>query len=555
MHKLVRIFSVPLAALTLAGCEDALVAENQNNPDVDRVFELPATIEQTLGSGYQQCRNSVIGGAPNVSGNIYPQMATMSQESYSQLNNFSMGPTGGLPRGPIQNTRGSSFGIFGEFSSLSRQARTLANAVTALDNLKKNNGSIGTAAQDLRARAFGFFTVACNLGWLAAIYDSAGIVRPGMPSDEIPSLSGYKDVMAAAIQLLDTAVAIGSNTASGGQGGFPTPAAWLSGTTLTRENFVRFVRSYRARFRAAVARTPAERAAVDWNAVIADAENGLTADIVVNVGGNTGWNIGFQGATMHIDAAWHQISPMYYGMADVSGGYDAYLATPLAQRTYFLIITPDQRFPQGATRAAQQAASPEPGNYLGRPYLKNRSTQDTPGDGWGTSFYNHHRYKYIRNNSNTGAYPEFLTNELDLLAAEGYIRNNQFAQAAAKIDKSRVARGGLPALSGVITSATQLVPPSTAGGRDCVPRVPMGPNFTSSECGTIFEAMKWEKRMELAYNFMGSWYFDSRGWGDLIFNTAIQYPVPFQEMDARQAPFYNLGGGGSSSAPRGTYGF
>ncbi|MGQ0639771.1 MAG: hypothetical protein ACT4P6_03225 [Gemmatimonadaceae bacterium] len=549
MHRFVRFVSLAAAAAALGACDNALEVENKNNPDVDKVFELPATIEQTLGSGYQQCRNSLIGGAPTVTGNIFMQLATMSGESYSQLNNFFMGPVGGIPRGPIQNTRGANFGIFGEFSSLSRQARTLANALTALATLKANNGSLGTPAQDLRANAWGFFVVGCNLGWLAAIYDSAGIVRPGMPSDEIPPLSGYKDVMVAALQMFDSALAYANNPAAAT--GFPTLAPWLSGATLSPENFVRFVRSYKARFRAAVARTPAERAAVDWNAVIADAEAGLKSDIVVNVGAATGWNVGFQGSQMHVDAAWHQISPMYYGMADVSGGYDTYLATPLLQRTYFLIVTPDQRFPQGATRAVQQAASPEPANYQSRPYLKNRTTQDTPGDPWGTSFYSHHRYKYIRNNSITGPYPDFLAVELNLLAAEGYIRNNNFAAATAKIDLSRVARGGLPALSGVVTSSTQPVP----GGSNCVPRVPAAPSFTSTTCGTIFEAMKWEKRMELAYNFMGAWYFDSRGWGDLIFNTAVHYPVPYQEMDARTLPFYNLGGGGTASAPRGTYGF
>jgi hypothetical protein len=541
---------VAAASVALGACDNALEVDNKNNPDVDKVFELPATIEQTLGSGYQQCRNTVT-GAGNPAGNLFQQLGTMSGESYSQLNNFSMGPVGTIPRGPIQNTRGANFGIFTEFSQLSRQARTLSNALTALATLKENNGSLGTPAQDLRAQAWGFFTVGCNLAWLGALYDSAGIVRPGMPSDEIPPLSGYKDVMAAALQMFDSALAYANNSASGGSGGFPTLAPWLSGTSLSRENFIRFVRSYKARFRAAVARTPAERAAVDWNAVIADAENGLTEDLIVNVGGSTGWNVGFQGSQMHVDAAWHQISPMYFGMADVSGGYDTYLATPLLQRTYFLIVTPDQRFPQGTTRAAQQAASPEPGAYLDRPYLKNRTAQDTPGDPWGTSFYSHHRYKYIRNNSIRGPYPDFLTEELNLLAAEGYIRTNQFAQAAAKIDLSRVSRGGLPALSGVITSADQAVP----GGSSCVPRVPAPPNFTSTTCGNILEAMKWEKRMELAYNFMGAWYFDSRGWGDLISNTALHYPVPYQEMDARQLPFYNLGGGGTSSAPRGTYGF
>ena len=42
--------------------------------------------------------------------------------------------------------------------------------------------------------------------------------------------------------------------------------------------------------------------------------------------------------------------------------------------------------------------------------------------------------------------------ENDLLAAEGYIRTGKIAEAAAKIDLSRVANGGLPALTGVVTT-------------------------------------------------------------------------------------------------------
>src|SRR6185503_7779675 len=111
---------------------------------------------------------------------------------------------------------------------------------------------------------------------------------------------------------------------------------------------------------------------------------------------SSGWNIGFEGNQMHVDAAWHQMSPMYWGMADVSGGYDNWLSRPMTEKPYFLIVSPDLRWPQGTTRAAQQTASSVPGNYLSRPYIANRTLQDTPGDPWGTSFYNHQRFKYIQ---------------------------------------------------------------------------------------------------------------------------------------------------------------
>mgnify|MGYP003291237819 CR=1 FL=1 len=58
------------------------------------------------------------------------------------------------------------------------------------------------------------------------------------------------------------------------------------------------------------------------------------------------------------------------------------------------------------------------------------------------------------------------------------------------------------------------------------------------------EAMKYEKRLETAYTTYGAWFFDSRGWGDLPVGTPLEWPVPFQELDARLLPLYNLGGVG-----------
>src|SRR4030095_7344242 len=150
--------------LATAACKDPLEVENTDNPDIERVFSAGPTIEQTLGSGYQQCRNSLHRNG------LYTQLETMSFESYSQLNNFFMGPRGALPRAPILNNRTAS-SVFNEFSSLGRQSRVMANAMTSLDALLKGGGTLGSPAQDLRARAWGFFVVGCNLGFLALTYD------------------------------------------------------------------------------------------------------------------------------------------------------------------------------------------------------------------------------------------------------------------------------------------------------------------------------------------------------------------------------------------------
>ena len=544
MTTRVNKVSVLLVGVVAVACSDALTAKNYNNPDVIRVFQQPASIEQALGTGYQQCRNTERGSDMNA------QMATMSFESYSQLGNFNMGLRGALPRSPILNNKSAEQALNGTFSAWSRQGRLQANALKQLDAVKKERGTaLTTAAADLRARAMGFFNMACNLGMLSLTYDSAGIIDHIMESDFVPELSGYQEVNNAALAFLDSAIAMASTAGSDGTGGFPTTAGWFSGTTLSKDRFIQLMRSWKARLRVDVTRTPAERLAVNWAAVAADAEAGLQADLVVQIGGTSGWNGSVQTSTFFQDATWSQITPMIFGFADISGRYDTWLATPLNQRNGdFLIITPDLRFPQGSTEAAQEAASPDPGAYTTYPYLKNRTGAGSPGDPWGTSLYEHHRLKYIRNNSAVGAYPEFLKAEVDLLAAEAYLRLNDIPKALAKINVTRT-KAGLPALTG--TSITDIVP----GGASCVPRVPSPPNFTSTSCGTILEAMKWEKRMELAYLRLGAWYFDSRGWGDHAKDTPLMYPVPVPELDSRLKPYYNLGGGGPASAALGTYRF
>jgi hypothetical protein len=556
MKTTASLLTAALVVGSASACKDALVAENLASPDVTRVFATPAAIEQTIGTGYQACRNNTLG-----TDRLQPELAVLALEAYSGLNNFNMGPRVGIPRNPIGNALSSS-SIFVEFSALSRAGRLAVNAVNALDKLVEDDpspadGVLGDPARDLRARAFGFFVVGCNSAWLALYYDSAGVVKPGMPTEEIPPLSGYQAVMDTAIMMLDSAIAIANQSVTVTGTGFPTPSAWLGGRQYTKDEFVRVVRSMRARFRAGVARNKEERAAVDWPKVIDDAENGIITDFRVNVGNNSGWSAGYYSTQIYQDGrTWGQMSLMYYGMADTSRSYDAWLATSLGERAPFLVLTPDKRWPSGGTRAAQvsNSSAPQGNNYNHFPYIA-ASADDAIDGTWGWSYYQHNRSRALRFNSptNSGDYPEFMKPELDLLAAEGYYRTGDFLRAAQKIDLSRVGRGGLPGLvvNGVL-DATTPVP----GGAACVPRVPVGPTFTTTVCGNMFEALKYEKRMETAYTSVARWWIDGRGWGDLIEGTAVQYPVPRQEMNARQKTPYPLGGsGGQSAAPRGTYGF
>ena len=568
-RNIVRMWSPVMvaAALVISGCRDnPLSVDNTQQPNVGGVFSSAGNVETAISKIFEQMYNGQLGAADD----LYTQTITMSFESASQLGNFGMGTRGSIPRAPIDNSIGNnvSIGNFRDFDHLSRNARLAATAIQALDNfIDANNGvALGTTVRDARAKAFAYFTLGYAMGNLAMFYDSAAIMTGDDPIDPatgnyvIPPLSAAPAVMDAAIKHLDSAIAI----ATAGNAS-AIPADWLAQTAdMSNSNFIRLLRSYRAKFRAGLGRTPAARASADWAAIIADATNGITSDFVIQVNAVTGWS----GATISQLATattWSQMTPFILGMADTTGAYDTWLQQALTARTPFLLRTPDKRFPSGETRAAQQTAVNSPTtpqfnttggtSRAGTPtgsivYFRNRpSGEDSPADPWGTWFYDNHRSWAIRAAGGNGPYVLFAVAENDMLAAEGYLRTNQVAAAIPLINKYRT-RAGLPAIP-LTAVLTDRVPASSPTSNDCVPRVPQPPAYNTTACGTIFEAMKWEKRVETNLIGYGQWYIDSRGWGDLATGTPLEWPVPYQELFARSKASYTT----SARATTGTYGF
>jgi hypothetical protein len=544
MRKHLLIIGATLVGLT--ACGDDLDVVNKNDPDVARAYATPAGVEGVIGGLGPQLNNT-----QRASESINTQGKILSGEGFATVANFGMAARATIPRTPLSNDLGNdvSVGNVANWNTFNRVARAGATGVAAINAYQAKGLTMGSSAQDARAKAFAFLILGEALGFLSMGYDSAAIVTPATGSSDIPPLSGAKDVNKAALAMLDSAIAVATSAAaSTGSNGFPLPATWISGqASLTSANFVKLVRSYKARIRAGVARTVAERAAVDWAAVINDATNGITADFTVTYGGSTGWSCGYDCNQMYVAGGWHSMPLLYYGMADVSGAYDAWLKAGMTERRAFLMITPDKRWPQGATRAAQQAEAPTNNAVPAGRYVRNRpSGDDIVVQGWGESWYDHRRYGANYVNSVSGPYTDVSKTEMDMLAAEGYIRTGNLAAAAALIDVTRI-KNGLTSI-GVPASATA---PIGTLAENCVPRVPQAPAFTSVGCGNIWEAMKYEKRMETAFTGYLVWFTDSRGWGDLITGTVIEWPVPYQEMQARYGPWH----AGNNQAGKGTYGF
>jgi hypothetical protein len=559
-------------AIALAACSDPLNVANPNNPDRGRVFSNAADLEQFISNTYARAHAATLGGGTVLTGGIndalQPQLQVMGMENVSALANFAMGPRGAIPRNPITNARGGqgSIGNYRDWVVGHSAARMAALGIAGIKAL-----TLGSDARNARARAFARFSQGVALGNLALAYDSASILtendNPEADAAVIVPLSGYQAVVTAALGYLDSAIAMASvATAPAGPSTdwFPLPSTWINGNPLTAAQLVQLARSYKARFRAGMARTPAGRAdksqggIVAWDSVIADANAGITADFTITMDRTIGWDVAWV-AQHYASANWHQMSQFWVGMADTSGAYDSWLNTAPLLRFPFTVVTPDRRFPQGTSRAAQTAVT-VPGTFAGTPYLRNRSPgSDQPGDAIAISQYDFFRSRTFRNADRIGPYPVMTRAEIRLLAAEGALRLGRVGQAALLIDSSRVGRGQLASLvaAGIVDTLT-LVPGvnGVAGSNSCVPRVPdPAQGYKRTKCGTIWDALKWEYRMETAYTGYGMWFFAGRGWGDLPEGTALNWPVPNQEMDARSQPAYGAGGpGGRDAARAGNYG-
>src|SRR5215203_2244038 len=566
MIRTLKRCAVLTAALALGACKDELVVTNPDQPDAGRALSSPSDVENMMGGYYKRMHEGLYRNLGNVEG----MTNVMSFQNFSSLaNNCQNGRlpfSGAFNDNSIGNVcKEEQQRVYFVESEVNRVATTLMSKVL---NDKLNIGQPGTTARNLRFLAFGEFLRGVSLGYLAILYDSAAIVTVGQSSADPGTLSDYRVVFDTSMAAFQRAIDY-ANTAGTGGDGFPLPSTWIpSPTTFSAAEFIRLVRSYRARIRANVARTPAERTAVNWDLVIADAQNGITADHMNTTNTVSGpfrtWVDQYESYGL-----WHQMPPFVIGMGDVSGSYAAWIAQPVGERgsgnQSFTMVTPDLRFPQGANRTAQQAdfaiTSCQSAATACKRYFVNRPAggDQFAGSGWGWSYYDFVRFHSWKvagdaGSGRNGNLPFFTKTELDMLQAEGLIRKQQYAQAAALINVTRV-KNGLPAITEF--SATAPVP----GGTSCVPKVPVSP-YNVIGCGNMMEAMKWEKRVETAYTHFAAWYLDGRGWGDLAEGTALFWAVPYQDLQARGvaiADIYGAGAGvgtaANSTAAKGTYGW
>jgi hypothetical protein len=546
--KLIMVGALVLGA---ASCQDMDVT-NPNDPNRESVLRSPSDIQALVSPTFRTFFNESEGDDVGI------PMSFMADEFSGAFFDF-----GGLelsqePRAAL-NPRSPNSDHSEVFQSY---YRILAGISTAFRAIAAGNLTIREAGIDVtpRLRAFGKFMQGLAHGQVALSFDRGYVSNENLdfeilsPDEVRAQIRPYTELRDTAIAQLQQAISIAqSNT-------FTLPATvseWFPGLTVTNQDLVRLANTYIARFMAYTPRTTQERAAVNWNQVITHIDAGITSDFAPFGTPDileTLYKQRMARQRTSTPSDFARVDYMTVGPADTSQGFITWFNTTPAQRQPFRVRTPDRRIDGIATRVRPsntwQGTPPPTCADVPSPTSSSRPTAScglytgfhdevaffNPGRGtYLRSFYFYHRWG--RGTSwESGPIPIITVTEMDLLKAEALIRLGRAAEAIPLINKTRVPNGGLPPVD--INGA-----PGTAP--NCVPRK------ISGECGNLWDALRYEKRIETLGLSAGLQYYDARGWGTLVENTMIHFPMPVVDIELVLGidQIYTFGGGGEGSAP------
>jgi hypothetical protein len=517
--RLFRTLAVTgLVAVAGAACAD-LEVTNLNAPDRERALATANDVENLIAGSFQTFWGGVYIWAPG------PALSVSADAHSSSWGNFGMRDFGEEPRKAIDNSPAYSYsyvmedpwgGLYAGVSAASDGLAAIANGLEIGPN----------GADTQRAVFMGKMVQGLAHMWLGVLFDKAFIVDETVDLSTLDgeAFSEPSAVFDAGLAKIAEAISIAqANDLS-------IPSEWVGYNGSWDSDYaIKFLRGYRARMQAAMARTPEERQALPWAQIIADAQASFTGDerfSGFDDGDNWSWMVIKTYAGQF--SGWGRVDVRHVGPADQSGAYADWLATPTAERQPINIVTTDSRVTGQTDTDGDGDLYDENGSlysFLGTsPFPASR----------GTYHYSHYKaaeWDYL--NSFEGEYPDLTADEMQFLIAEGLYRTGDQAGAMAIVNASR-ANGGLDPFAAPGDAAP-----------NCTPRM----QFNPSQCGDLLEALKYEKRIDLFHYGPATEFFDDRGWGNLVPGTPLEMPVPGGELEIILEEIYTFGGSAGNAAP------
>ncbi len=519
----------------LPACQDLNVAD-ENAADDERALSEPAAVEQVAKSALPIWFNRHHGSSDIYF--WYPLIADEMTYSSALIRNVVPGaePRLALKNDPLAEEVWIPRASWDAYQSGGANARdALKRVKDGMRIVTLDDGATVTTDNTVRTHAWAKVWWGVNIGYMGLIHDRSALVTA---DDLIPTgvnelivferehLKLYSEVLAAAIKSIEDGSALISANPS-----FTLPTSWIRGQVYTSAQFAQFANTMIARLLVYGPRTPEERAAVNWQKVLTHTANGLTYDFgpTLESGALTSTYYDRMQNTTRARADHKLIGP-----ADVSGNYQAWLAATLEQRNRFDITTPDRRI-TGPTPTSSGA------------YFRARTVTDNNGFDITRGTYHLSNYQWYRRagSSTTGQALVATADENRLLRAEAMFRTGNLAEAANLINttRARSVRIGTMTYPGLPDVTAAGVPAST-------PTAPCVPRTATGACGSLLDALKYERQIELAG--MDPWraWMDFRGFGQLTPGTLIHMPIPGRYLVSLEIPLYTFGGIGGQGAAR-----
>ena len=538
MNRILTVGAAGVALIGIAACQD-LNVPNTNDPDRNRALANPADVEALVGSQFLVFFNRLTNRTA-----VYNPVPLMADEMTGTYANDGSLEISSEPRVEFNNnSEGLVFAMstfpYKEFNSMVASANDVLNAIDdgLVIETQLGTGRIPTQLADntFRTQVFSHFIKGLGMGYLSLYFDSAFVVD----QDEQRRLADnsldakdlqfqpYQEVRDSAIKSMERAIQMSLLPSD-----FDLPPlVYFRTDTINDEELARIGHTYIARFLVYGARTPAERAALDWDRVLVHLNNGITADFVLPLN-NPLLVAGYLSRISNSGSFSARADYKMIGPADQPGprpgcpdcgatttAYQNWISKPLAQRTRFDIITPDRRI--------TGAGGPQTtGTYF--QYRTNDVFEPTRG------LYHFSAYQWRRNTSSSSGNIIWLSKaEVDLMKAEAYYFKGDLATAATFVNLTRA------------NGALEPIGPEGDQSADCVPR------RTDGTCGDLYDAIVYERTVEGAGQDALRTYFDSRGLGRLVEGTIIQLPISVDEAVALERPIYTYGGvGRPGSVPK-----
>jgi hypothetical protein len=512
--KLFRFLAVAGIAVSAASCGDLEVV-NLNDPDRERAISTPTDVEALIAGSFSSWWTAGHYSALGI------PMSTMADAHSSSWGNFAMRELSSEPRIAYNNDPAASYAYVTR-NTWRDSYRALSGVRDGLLAIEGGVDLGAGGANNHRAQTFGALVQALSLARLAKSFDQGFIIDENTSLDDpnaLPQLQPASELYTAAIAKFDQAISMAGTS-------FTIPSTWVGdGGDWSNTRLAQIAHGYKAKLMVEMPRSEAERAAVNWNNVLTEANAAHTVDFnVVHDDVNWAWDrLKVHGGA---NDGWARLDYQFVGPADQSGKWEEWRATAVENRQPFYIDTDDRRVTGGPGNDGAQTDGLYVRFLAGNPFRPERGT-------YHFSNYSDNRWYQVYVDNYVGTNGVFPVAELDFIKAEAMYRTGNQQGALDIINQYRTTNGQLP-------------PATLAGDQSarCVPQSPTG------QCGDLWEVLKYEKRMETWHYEYGTEFFDDRGWGDLVSNTPIHFPVPGSELDVLLLEIYTFGGGGEGSAPK-----